>query len=138
LGAAGTANRPAVGTLPVMFVPTTVNANPGEQITCSAITGGVGIGAAFTTNCVGTLQGDPLANALAPVIFTQVNGARGQVTVIVGAANVTPQAQLTQAQAVVVAVATGVGNGPCAGIVGQTCQVTGGVTGSYTKTGSGT
>src|SRR5262245_54224142 len=56
---------PAVGTLPVMFVPTTVNANPGEQITCAAIS------AAFTTNCVGTTQGDPIANSTITVIFTR-------------------------------------------------------------------
>jgi hypothetical protein len=130
-GVAGS-TAPAVGTLPVLFVPTTVNANPGEQIVCSAIT------AANTTNCVGTLQGDPLANATASLIFTQFNGARGTVTFIVSPANVTAQTQLTQAQAVVVAVVTGVGNGPCAVIVGQRCTVTGGVTGTYNKTGSGT
>src|SRR5262249_25317458 len=139
LGFAGPATPPALGTIPVMFVPTTVNANPGEQVTCSAITGGAGIGAAFTTNCVGTLQGDPIANSTISVIFTTLNGTRGTVTLTVGAAVLTPQTQLAQAQATVVAIApTNVDNGPCAGIVGQTCTVTGNVTGSYNKTGSGT
>jgi hypothetical protein len=123
---------PAVGTLPVMFVPTTQNANPGEQIVCSAIS------AAFTTNCTGNTLGDPIANATVNVIFTRADGTRGQVTLTVTPGQVTAQTQLTQAQAVVVAVATGVGNGPCAVRVGQTCQVTGTITGSYNKTGSGT
>ena len=54
-------NRAMIGrTLPVLFVPTTVNANPGEQVTCSGIVVTAGV---FTTNCNGNLQGDPIANA---------------------------------------------------------------------------
>src|SRR5262249_47891269 len=123
---------PAVGTIPVLLVPTTNTPNPGEQIQCQAIT------AQFTTNCVGNTLGDPIANATVNLLFTRADGTRGQVTLTVQPGQIVAQAQLTQAQAVVVAVAVGVGNGPCAVRVGQTCQVTGAVTGSYNKTGSGT
>jgi len=68
-----------VGTLPVLFVPTTVNANPGEQVVCSGIVVTAGV---FTTNCNGNLQGDPIANANATLIFTQFNGARGTPVVL--------------------------------------------------------
>jgi hypothetical protein len=122
-----TAPAGALAGTPVIFIPTTANA-AGEQFQCTSI---AGAGAVVT--CTGTTAGDPLLGATVTVVFP---GNVIQTGVVTGAANV----NLSLAQAQTSAQATGgflLGSSliDCAP-VGQTCQVTGAVTGTITITGS--
>jgi hypothetical protein len=65
--ATGPANSVVGGSLPTLFIPTTVNP-AGEQFTCTTV------GAQFTTTCTGTTVGDPLLGATVTIEFPLVGG----------------------------------------------------------------
>src|SRR5205807_9896482 len=62
----------ASGVVPAAFIPTTVNANPGEQIACNPVSGG-------TATCAGHTVGDPVTGGLFRMLYTQADGTRGVV-----------------------------------------------------------
>src|SRR5262249_26464925 len=126
-GPAGTAPL----STPAIFLPTTTAV---ESFPCTP----VGATAPFTTTCVGTTVGNVLQNATVTVRFALAAGGTQDVTgVIVGPG----PAPLTSASAITAAQAAsgftrGRANVPCAGIVGETCNVAGAVTGSGNKVSS--
>src|SRR5579884_640101 len=141
-----------VGVQPTIFVPTTANAN-GEQFACSVTTL---VGGATTTTCAGTTAGDILQGATLTVAFPALGGGFVTSTGVVTGANAANNLTLTQAQTQAQGTAgflLGTPGVPCATLgstlagqvlvpginqtaVGQTCTVTGAVTGTLTRTGS--
>src|SRR5262249_36021034 len=74
----------AEGVMPVAFIPTTTNANPGEQINCSPVNAGV-------ITCAGHTAGDPAPGGVFRMLYTRVDGTRGVVYATVNAdVNATP------------------------------------------------
>jgi hypothetical protein len=128
----GPANT-APGSIPQIFLPTTAGV---ETFACPA----VGATAPFTSTCSGTTVGNLLQGATATARFPLVGGGTTDVTgIVVGnfaTVTPTPGTSLTTQQAIALVSASGQTGVPCAVTPGDTCQVTGAVTGTGRVTSS--